>query len=162
MRRILLSTKDIDQHAADAAHRIATALDISVSPDIKAVALSSVGELRIQIRDLQRQNLELQFLVDVPGFDVQTQLSVEARYIRKCLEDRLPVSALPNRYCYDYFVENYHPEYVLQLCKLLCASCSDSKIPSSDLWEMLIRTSGFISTDIAKNFSPLETDNGIL
>jgi hypothetical protein len=161
MRKILLETCNIDRQAEKAARRISIALDLPLGPDTKAAALSSVGELRIQIRDLQRQNLEWRFLAENPGFDLEKQLQKEKRAINKVFEDGLPISSLYNRYDFDYFMENYHPGFIVQLCKLLGALFSDRKTELLELWEMLLDSTGYITSDIVANFGPEETDNGV-
>jgi hypothetical protein len=157
MRRVLMQTRHIDRQAEDAARRIATALDMDSSLSVKTAALSAVGELRIQIRDLQRSNLELQYQVDNPDFEIGERLDDDRGYISEC-----SLAALFNRYNYYYFVENYHPDYVVQLCTLLCNKCLELKAQSNELWDSLLVTSGFITKDITKNFGPVETDKGII
>lgn len=158
MRRVLLETSYIDDQAAQAAKRVALALDLPLSIDTKTTALSAVGQLRLQIRDLQRENACLQYLADNPDFDVDEQLDRDRTIFHSYLEQKHSVTALYNRFDYDHFVDHYHPDYIRELCKFLCEECLNHGIPTNDLWEYLRLSSGFITKEWMDKYGPQECD----
>lgn len=160
MRKLFVEIRRNEKQAEHAARKITTALDY-VDPDVKVAALSSVGELRLQLRDLQRQNLCLQFLVDAPGFDLERALEKEKKYIENFFSEGQPFSSLNNRYDYEFFSDNFHPDYVVGLCKYLSEVYETRNLPQNDLWLMLLKSSGYITQNITDNFGPIETDDGV-
>jgi hypothetical protein len=160
MRKVLIEICKEDKQAELAAIRIAKAL--SEDREHNIVALDDITNLRLKIRDLQRKNLELQFLVDNPDFDVDMQISKERDYLVNSFINNESIMNLYARYSYDYFSDNYHPEFITKLCTLLYNVCIDKKAQPNQLWSDLLITSGFITKDIISNYGPVETDKGII
>jgi len=160
MRQVLLEVRHTDKEAELAARRIITALDIT-DPEAQT-ALDDITSLIIQIRDLQRRNLCLEFLNSDPEFDVDQQLK----------RDRLNISSLANhsraylnlcaRYDYNFFIEYFHPDYIVSLCTLLLDTCDERHFTVFPLWTALRSTNGFITKDIADKFGHVEVDEGLV
>jgi hypothetical protein len=153
-----METRYIDRQAERAAKRIATALDMPVGTEIKAAALSAAGELHIQIRDLQRQNLELRYLVENHGFDPDVQIEKEEQYVRRCFSTNVQLNSIFNRYDYEYFLDMYHPGYIYKLCKALVSLFGDYKVEPADLWSALIVSTGYITEEITDTFGQEDVD----
>jgi hypothetical protein len=164
MRRILLETSHIDRESNKVARRIATALGIEsdIPFDVKTCALSDLGRLRIIIRDLQKENIILRFLVDNPDFDVQETLDEDRKYLVRYFQNKHSVETLNNRYDYDYFIDHYHPEYIMQLCKILVYECKAHNLDLNEIWTYLISNCGFIDAQFSRAFGPKESDEGTI
>jgi hypothetical protein len=163
MRKILLETQHIDKQSAVAAKRIATALDLGDLLQNTSTALSALTELTLYVHDLQRENLELHFQVENPNFDLEKELKSEKAYVKDFfLSSRSDAGLLIQKYSFEYFSDNYHPEFVLNLCEFLCASCTDNKVQPHPLWECLISTTGFITKEITGTFGIRESDQGVI
>lgn len=162
MRRILLETSYIDKQAECAARRITTALGLEPSLDVTTAALGAVGELRLRIRDLQRKNIELEFLSENPDFDFDEQLELDKDLIDHHFQKSHTMPSLYNRFGYEYFIEHYHPDYIIKLCKLLCTRCRENNKEVSEVWTFLLSSLGFISKDFTEHFGPKESDKGVI
>ena len=161
MRRVLLDTCKMDRQAEQAASRITRALSADLTSN-SANALDDVTTLRFQVRDLQRKCLELQFLVDHPNFNLDAQLANDRLIIGRNFANGETITNLYARYGYDYFSDNYHPEYISKVCGLLYNACLDHRVSPNQLWNDLLITAGFITKDIILDFGPVETDKGII
>jgi hypothetical protein len=163
MRKILLETQHIDKQAKRAAKRIATALDLSELLVNTSAALSSSTEMLLYIHDLQRENLELHFLVENPDFDMDQELKKERFYINSYFsESHTDCGPLIQKYSFDYFSDYYHPEFVLNLCEYLCTSCEDGKVKPTQLWEAFVTTNGFFTKEIVGIFGERVSDKGVI
>src|ERR1035437_10670230 len=108
MRTVLMKTRHIDAQAEAAANKIATALDMGLPQDLRVAALASVGELRLKIHDLQKENLELRFQVENPDFDLEESLDTENGIVESLRDGLTTISTLYRRYDYDYFSDHNH------------------------------------------------------
>jgi hypothetical protein len=163
MRTLLVEVSQIDRQAEAAAKRIAKALSMDLTEPVISTSLDDISFLRVQIRDLQRRNLELSFLVYNPGFDVDDEVAYELKWIKDFSSqngDRLIVQA---RYSYEFFEQKYHPEFVVRVCEFLCNVYVDRDFKPFELWVALIKTNGIINKEIVKYFGPIDVpEKGII
>lgn len=160
MRTILLKTRHIDRQSEVAASKIATALSMGLPQDLRTVAMVSVGELRLKIHDLQRENTELRFQVENPDFDLDDALETEQSILESFRSGLTNFSTLVNRYDYDYFSDHNHPGFLQKLSMDLCAACMSKGIDIPEIWEYLHNSSGLLTEEFTNQFEPLEVDKG--
>lgn len=162
MKNRFVTVNEVDGALEKLSKRITTAISVDIiDSSEKQEALSEITSLKCQIRDLQRQNLCLEFLVEHPNFNLDKQLTIETSYIEKYFLENRSADALINRYGYNYMLDNYHPDFILKLCQILVETFLDRRYEIFTLWMSLISTCGIITKNITNNYGPVETDNGI-
>ena len=163
MKKRFITVSEVDQEVEKVSRRIATAITVDITDTAdKQNILSDVAFLKCQIRDLQRQNLCLEFLVEHPDFNFDEKLSQELSYIEKSLYNNIVAESLINKYGYTYMLDNYHPDFILGVCRALVEAALDRRCEYPTLWSDLIMTCGLITKTITDNYGPVETDKGIL
>ena len=160
VRRAILDVSFIDSDTKRVSQRVTAALGFQ--PAIKSAVISSVDELLLQLQELIRENLGLHFLVENPGFNLETQVISDRSYIRNLFDAGTPFSSLCQKYGYDFFESHYYPEYITSLCKVLIDACADYNQEPFELWTILIESTGLIPQTLVENFGPTESDEGLI
>ena len=107
---------------------------------------SMAGRLLIEEGDAKLGGLEL----------VKDKLEIKEKL------EKLDINSISSKYCFMYFLDCYHPSYIVEICKYILDHCISFNLKVNPLWIELKASDGFITKGIIDNYGPQETDKGVV
>jgi hypothetical protein len=106
-----------------------------------------------RIYDLERDNAALRYSLEHPNYDAEESWEQCFDALEQQLNNgEASVYDFGNRFNYDFFKSDYHPDFVIQLVTYLCDKYTRLNVECPSLWTDLRATGGLLSQDLMDSY----------